>query len=74
MVIDRVSFPNADRKMSGIAWSKGKSTGRMWYFMPFKEFLGVEVYKGMAIGRAQAVSKYYGLPRMKDHIHFQVNK
>ncbi len=74
MTIERVSFPHEDRKMSGIAWRKGKSTGRMWYFTPFKEFIGEKVYKGFAIGRAQSVSAYYGLPKMKDHIHFQVNK
>lgn len=74
MFIDRVSFPKDDKKMSGIAWTKGKSTGRMWYFMPYKTFLGTQVYKGMPIGRAQSVSAYYGLPLMKDHIHFQVNK
>lgn len=74
MFIDRVSFPNSDKKMEGIAWTKGKSTGRMWYFMPFKELLGTQAYKGKFIGRAQSVSAHYGLPKMRDHIHFQVNR
>ena len=74
MKIDRISYPNEDHIMQGIAWSAGKSTGRMWYFKPDKNLIGKEVKEGQVIGVAQSVSNYYGLPRMTDHIHFQVNK
>ncbi len=74
MTIERFSYPNADKEMTGIAWRKGKSTGRMWYFTPYLGVIGVKVYKGTVLGIAQSVSAYYGLPEMQDHIHFQVNK
>jgi hypothetical protein len=74
MIITRVSKPKTHSEMSGIAWQKGKSTGRMFYFQPDKNLIGKSVYKGDVIGIAQSVSRDYGLPNMNDHIHFQVNK
>lgn len=73
MEIFKVSYPNSDLKMEGIAWRYGKSTGRIWYFSPYMTVISKTVKAGTAIGVAQSVSKYYGLPQMKDHIHFQVN-
>lgn len=74
MIIEKRSYPYPDREMHGISWRVERSTGRMWYFKVFPELLGVKVYKGMSIGIAQSISAYYNLPKMKDHIHFQVNK
>ena len=74
MKIERISYPNSDMVMQGIAWSSGKSEGRMFYFIPDKYLIGKEVKEYDIIGIAQSVSKYYGLPNMKDHIHFQINK
>ena len=74
MILERESFPNPDQEMTGIAWRKGKSTGRMWYFKPYKRLIGKLVYEGEEIGIAQDVSGYYGLPNMNPHIHFQVKK
>ena len=72
--IDRISYPKADHIMEGIKWSSGKSNGRMFYFKPDRSLIGQDVKEGQVIGIAQAVSKYYGLPNMADHIHFQINK
>jgi hypothetical protein len=74
MRIVRESKPKAGSPMTGIAWEKGRSTGRMWYFKPFKHVIGQEVVQGEVVGTAQSVSQDYGLPNMEDHIHFQVNK
>ena len=74
MIITRLSYPNSDHVMMGIAWQKGKSTGRIFYFEPDMNLIGNPVRKGDIIGIAQSVSEYYKLPNMKDHIHFQVNK
>lgn len=74
MKIDRISYPNTDMKMEGIAWSSGKSHGRMFYFKPYRSLIGTRVKVGQIIGIAQSVSKYYELPNMDDHIHFQINK
>ena len=74
MIITRLSYPKSDHIMSGVAWQKGKSTGRMFYFEPDMNIIGNPVQEGDIIGIAQSVSKYYKLPKMKDHIHFQVNK
>ena len=72
--IDRIAYTKRDMQMEGIAWSVGKSEGRMFYFSPDRLLIGKQVKEGQVIGTAQSVSKYYGLPEMKDHIHFQVNK
>lgn len=72
--LDRISYPNDDHVMEGVAWSAGRSEGRMWYFKPDRSLIGKEVKEGQVIGVAQSVSEYYGLPDMDDHIHFQVNK
>lgn len=72
MHIDRVSAPKAGSPMSGIAWTSGKTKGRMWYFLPDMQLINCYVGKGQVIGKAQSVSRDYGLPRMKDHIHFQI--
>lgn len=74
MRITRVSYPNRDLNMSGVAWEKGKSEGRMFYLDPILMKIGADVKQGEVIGYAQDVSSYYGLPNMKNHIHFQVNK
>jgi hypothetical protein len=74
MKIIRESKPKAGSPMTGIAWEKGRSTGRMWYFAPFKHVIGQEVSGGEVIGIAQSVSQDYGLENMEDHIHFMVKK
>lgn len=74
MKITRVSIPIVNSPMTGIAWESGASEGRMWYFKPFKSVIGQEVAEGEVIGIAQSVSQHYGLPGMKDHVHFQINK
>jgi hypothetical protein len=74
MHIDRVSKPKTNSPMAGIAWSKGRSTGRMWYFTPYEHVIGQDVKQGDIIGTAQSVSQDYGLPNMQDHVHFQVNR
>ena len=74
MFIERISFPAADKIMSGIAWRSDRSTGRIWYFEPYKYLIDSNVFEGLPIGIAQNVSQYYGLPNMKNHIHFRVNK
>lgn len=74
MTITRMANPKANSPMSGIAWQRGKSAGKMFYFKPDPELIGKAVKQGQAIGKAQAVSRDYGLPNMKDHIHFQVDK
>jgi len=74
MIILRVAKPKAGSSLSGIEWQKGKSTGKMFYFLPDPNLTGNSVQEGDVIGVAQSVSKSYGLPKMKDHIHFQVDK
>lgn len=82
MIVTRVSKPKADSEMTGIAWQRGKSEGRMWYFTPHASILGQSVMQGQVIGTAQSCAKDYGLAKgqvkpgkeMLDHIHFQVNK
>lgn len=74
MIVTRISYPKTHSAMTGIAWQKGKSTGRMFYFIPDLNLIGKSVYEGDVIGTAQSVSEDYGLPKMNDHIHFQVNK
>ena len=74
MFIERISYPNGDKIMSGIAWKSGRSTGRMWYFEPYDYLIGANAFEGMPIGVAQNVSEYYGLPKMKNHIHLRVDK
>lgn len=74
MIITRVSYPKLNSPLSGIAWQKGKSKGKMFYFEPYPELVGGSVKHGQVIGLAQSVSKDYNLPNMKDHIHFQVDK
>lgn len=74
MRIVRESIPRIGSRMSGIAWQRGKSSGRMWYFLPIQDLIGEKVLEGQMIGMAQSVSMDYGLPGMIDHIHFQVNK
>lgn len=74
MVIVRESFPKAGSPMTGIAWKNGKSTGRLWYFRPTASLIGKAVKEGDVIGVAQSVSEDYGLPNMKDHVHYRVNK
>ena len=71
--IVRVAYPKVDLIMKGIMWEFGKSSGRMYYFIPHKDLIGKSVKEGQIIGTAQSVSEYYKLPDMKDHIHFQVN-
>ena len=74
MIVTRLAYPKSDKVMSGIAWQKGKSTGRMFYFEPDTNLIGNPVHEGDVIGIAQSVSEYYELPGMIDHIHFQVNR
>lgn len=74
MIIKRISYPKSNSSLSGIAWQKGKSTGRIFYFEPDLNLIGNAVREGDVIGIAQSVSKYYDLPNMFDHIHFQVNR
>ncbi len=74
MFIDRIAKPKIRTEMSGIKWTKGKNTGRIFYFLPYNNLIGCNVKKGDVIGIAQSVSDDYNLPKMKDHIHFQINK
>jgi len=74
MKILRVAKPKVGSVMSGIEWQAGRSTGKMFYFEPDYTLIGKEVKQEQLIGVAQSVSKDYGLPNMKDHIHFQVDK
>ncbi len=74
MIITRISKPIANSYLSGIAWQRGKSRGKMFYFTPEESLIGCPVKEGEVIGIAQSVSGYYNLPRMQDHIHFQVDK
>jgi len=74
MIITRGAYPKAYKVMQGIAWQKGKSKGRMFYFIPDPELIGKSVHAGDVIGVAQDVSEYYGLPNMANHIHFQINR
>ena len=74
MKVTRMAYPSRDMQMEGIAWSAGKSSGKMFYFKPDRALLGKEVAEGQAIGTAQAVSGYYGMDSMEDHIHFQIDK
>lgn len=71
--ITRVAYPKTDLIMKGIKWECGSSNGRMYYFVPDKNLIGKKVKEGQVIGKAQSISEYYKLPKMKDHIHFQVN-
>jgi len=68
LIVEREAIPKA-----GSPWTRGMSKGKMFYFKPHKWLIGKGVKAGESIGIAQAVSKDYGLPRMKDHIHFQVD-
>ena len=74
MVITRKAYADRDMEMTGIAWSKGKSAGKMFYFEPDMGLISTIVREGAVIGKAQSVSDYYGLPAMKNHIHFQIDK
>lgn len=74
MIIERESFPKENSPMTGIAWRKGKSTGRLWYFRPIANLIGTAVGEGNVIGVAQSVSKDYGLPKMDDHVHYRVDR
>ncbi len=74
LVITRIAYPETDCIMQGIAWKRGKSTGRMFYFKPDMNLVGNPVKQGAIIGKAQSVSEYYKLPKMKDHVHFRVDK
>ena len=74
MMIERIANPKPNSPMSGIKWKYGKSEGKMFYFKPKVSLVGTMVSKGDVIGIAQSVSFDYGLPKMKDHIHFQIDK
>ena len=74
MVIKRIANPKANSPLSGIEWTTVKSSGKMFYFRPYKQIIGQEAIEGEVIGLAQSVSQDYGLPNMLDHIHFQVDK
>lgn len=74
MRIIRNSYPNADLIMNGIAWKFGKSEGRLFYFIPLTRLIGKDVSEGQIIGSAQSVSEYYQLPKMNDHVHFEVRR
>jgi len=79
MKIDREAKPYGDKeqngqKMSGIKWATKKSNGRLFYFEPDYLKIGKYVHQGEVIGIAQAVSEYHALPKMTDHVHFQINK
>jgi len=74
MIITRKAYPNSDLVMKGIAWIAGRTSGRMFYFIPTPILIGRKVTEGQVIGIAQSVSEYYNLPKMKDHIHFEVRK
>jgi hypothetical protein len=74
MFIKRIANPKSNSPLSGIEWTAGRSSGKMFYFKPYKQTIGQEVVEGEIIGIAQSVSKDYGLPNMLDHIHFQVDK
>jgi hypothetical protein len=73
LTIKRISVPKINSPMSGIEWVSGKSSGKMFYFKPYLHLIGRLVKAGEGIGVAQSVSKDYGLPRMQDHIHFQID-
>ena len=72
MFIKRVSTPNVSY-LSGIAFETESSSGRMWYFAPFRKVLKTNVKQGDVIGTAQSLKEYYG-PKTTDHIHFQFNE
>ena len=74
MVIKRVANPKYGSPPSGIQWIKGRSSGKMFYLKPDPSLIGKAVKEGQKIGVAQSVSDDYGLPKMKDHIHFQADK
>lgn len=74
MIITRVAYPKSGSKLSGIAWERGRSRGKMFYFKPDESLIGKKVKAGQVVGTAQSVSVDYGLPKMQDHIHFQVDK
>ena len=74
MTITRIAYPYADKVLAGIAWKKGKSEGRLFYFYPIEYLIGTDVKEGDVIGVAQSVSEYYELPLMLPHLHFQINK
>ncbi len=73
MYISRISKPKANCSLSGIKWKSGTSNGRMFYFQPDLKLIGKHVTQGTVIGVAQSVSEFYKLPKMQDHIHFQIN-
>ena len=74
MEIVRISKPYHDSDLSGIVWKSGASTGKIFYFLPFEELIGLYVMEGQAIGSAQSVAEYYRTDEMSDHIHFQVDR
>ncbi|HEX9972285.1 MAG TPA: hypothetical protein VGD14_09460 [bacterium] len=73
LTIERESFPKLGSPLSGILWRHDKTKGKMFYFKPHKHLIGQNIRAGDAMGIAQSVSKDYGLSRMKDHIHFQID-
>jgi len=74
MFLKRISYPNSDLIMQGVAWQSGSSTGKMFYFKPDKNLIGKAVKEGDVIGYAQSVAEDYGLPGMINHIHLQIDK
>ena len=74
MIITRLSLPKRNSFLSGIAWKKGKSSGKMFYFQPDESLIGKSVYEGDVIGIAQSVAMHYKLPKMLNHIHLRIDK
>lgn len=74
MFIVRVALPRTGSKLSGIQWRTQRSEGKMFYFLPDVQLINTWVGQNQVIGKAQSVSSVYGLPDMKDHIHFQVDR
>ena len=74
MIIVREALPRLNATVSGIEWQRGKSKGKMFYFLPNPDLIGKPVKKHSVIGIAQSASKYYKLPNMDDHIHFGISK
>lgn len=74
LVVVRVSYPTYGLKLSGIEWKSGRSHGKLFYFTPDPDLIGCTALSGHRLGIAQDVGAAHGLPNMKPHIHFQIDK
>ena len=73
MVVKRIAYPYEGKDYSGIIWKTSDMRGKMFYFEPIIAVIGSKVREGTHIGYAQDIGNKYG-PRMKAHIHFQIDK